>query len=109
MKAIFYFVFSFLLLTSLPAAHADAAEVSQTQAVKQTHSTGEVRKIDLTNRKLTLKHGEIANLDMPPMTMVFVAKDKRLLRKLKVGDSVEFSAIKEQGEFVLTHVRKLKR
>ena len=35
----------------------------------------EVRKIDKDAGKITLKHGEIRNLDMPPMTMVFQVKD----------------------------------
>ena len=34
----------------------------------------EIRKIDLENKKVTLKHGEIKNLDMPGMTMVFQVK-----------------------------------
>ena len=32
---------------------------------------GEIRKVDMDNKKLTIKHGEIKNLDMPGMTMVF--------------------------------------
>ncbi len=40
-------------------------------------SEGEVSKIDKAQSKITLKHGEIKNLDMPGMTMVFQVKDKR--------------------------------
>ena len=36
---------------------------------------GEVRKVDMGSKKITLKHGEIKNLNMPPMTMVFQVKD----------------------------------
>jgi Cu(I)/Ag(I) efflux system protein CusF len=32
---------------------------------------GEIRKIDLKTGKVTLKHGYIPSLDMPPMTMGF--------------------------------------
>lgn len=35
---------------------------------------GEVRKSDKETGKITLRHGEIKHLDMPPMTMVFVAR-----------------------------------
>ena len=44
-----------------------------------------MRKVDIDAKKITLKHGEIKNLDMPPMTMVFQAKDPAVLAKFKVG------------------------
>ena len=52
---------------------------------------GEVRKIDTSANKITLKHGEIKNLDMPPMTMVFQVKDPAILAKVKIGDKVQFT------------------
>lgn len=58
---------------------------------------GEVRKIDLSARKITLKHGEIKNLDMPPMTMVFQVKDPAMLEKVKVGDKVQFTVEDNNG------------
>ncbi len=61
---------------------------------------GEVRKIDLSARKITLKHGEIKSLDMPPMTMVFQVKDPAMLEKVKVGDKVQFTV--ENANGVLT-------
>ena len=65
---------------------------------------GEVRKIDRENRKLTIKHGEIRNLDMPPMTMVFQASDAKLLDGLKVGDKVKFRAEKVDGAYAVTAI-----
>jgi len=53
---------------------------------------GEVRKIDKAAGKITLKHGEIKNLDMPPMSMVFKARDAKLLDQVKPGDKVRFTA-----------------
>ncbi len=58
---------------------------------------GEVRKIDLGAKKITLKHGEIKSLDMPPMTMVFQVKDPTLLAKVKVGDKVQFTVENANG------------
>ena len=58
---------------------------------------GEVRKIDLSAKKITLKHGEIKNLDMPPMTMVFQVKDPAMLEKIKVGDKVQFTVENAHG------------
>jgi Cu/Ag efflux protein CusF len=65
---------------------------------------GEVRKVDAENRKLTLKHGEIRNLGMPGMTMVFQVKDPSMLDALKPGDKVRFRVEKEGAAFVVTRI-----
>jgi Cu/Ag efflux protein CusF len=63
---------------------------------------GVVRKVDRASGKITLKHGEIKNLDMPPMTMVFRLKDKSLLGQLKAGDKVNFTADQDgNGQYVV--------
>lgn len=69
----------------------------------------EVRKIDTENKKLTLKHGEIANLGMPAMTMVFRVKDPAMLDKLKTGDKVKFKAEQIDGAFVVTTIEPAKQ
>jgi Cu(I)/Ag(I) efflux system protein CusF len=68
----------------------------------------EVRKIDTENKKLTLKHGEIANLGMPAMTMVFRVKDPAMLDKLKTGDKVKFKAEQIDGAMVVTAIEPAK-
>jgi Cu(I)/Ag(I) efflux system protein CusF len=65
---------------------------------------GEVRKVDKETGKLTLKHGEIKNLDMPPMTMVFQVKDAALLDKVKAGDKVKFRVEKIASGYVVTAI-----
>jgi Cu/Ag efflux protein CusF len=77
-------------------------------AIAQAMADGEVRKIDKDNKKITLKHGEIKSLDMPPMTMAFQVKDAGLLDKLKPGDKVQFSAVKEGGKITVTDIRAVK-
>jgi Cu/Ag efflux protein CusF len=67
---------------------------------------GEIRKVDKDAKKITIKHGPIANLDMPPMTMVFQVKDPALLDTVKAGDKVRFRAEKEGGAYVVTKVEK---
>lgn len=62
----------------------------------------EVMKIDRPQQKLTLKHGEIRNLDMPPMTMVFRVQDPAMLDAVKVGDKVKFDADKVGGQYTVT-------
>jgi Cu/Ag efflux protein CusF len=68
---------------------------------------GEVRKIDKAQAKITLRHGEIKHLEMPPMTMVFRAKDVKMLETVAVGDKVKFAAEKDgSGNYVVTQIVK---
>ncbi len=67
-------------------------------------SEAEVRKVDKDAGKITLKHGEIKNLDMPPMSMVFQVKDKALLDKVKAGDKVSFTADKVNGAYTVMSI-----
>ncbi|AKJ27140.1 copper-binding protein [Caldimonas brevitalea] len=80
--------------------HATTASTTTADLVE-----GEVRKVDTANKKLTLKHGEIKNLSMPGMTMVFQVKDPSLLDKVKVGDKVRFAAEKSNSAFVVTELQ----
>ena len=66
---------------------------------------GEVRKVDKANRKISLRHGEIKNLGMPPMAMVFEVGDGALIDKLKAGDKVRFKATYEAGKYLVTEIR----
>lgn len=68
----------------------------------------EVRKVDMENKKITLKHGDIKNLDMPGMTMVFQVKDPALLNKVKAGDKIRFRAEKSNGALVVTVIETSK-
>lgn len=69
---------------------------------------GEVRKIDKENKKITIRHGEITNLEMPGMTMVFQVKEPAILDTLKSGDKVRFSAEKLDGGIVVTKIEPAK-
>lgn len=69
---------------------------------------GEVRKVDKENNKVTLKHGDIKNLDMPAMTMVFSVQDPAMLDKLKAGDKVQFHVENVNGKFTVTHIEATK-
>lgn len=82
------------------AAALGGAAMAQAKA----QAEGEVRKLDKSTGKITLRHGEIRNLDMPPMTMVFTAKDPALLDKVQVGDKVKFHAEKEGAQYVVTEL-----
>ncbi|MDH4093365.1 MAG: copper-binding protein [Betaproteobacteria bacterium] len=69
---------------------------------------GEIRKVDKDAQKLTIKHGEIKSLDMPPMTMVFRVKNAQMLEAVKAGDKVKFDAQKEGGQYVVTRIERAK-
>ena len=85
------------------AAHA-AADAATSTAM----TAGEVKKIDKEAGKITLKHEDIKNLDMPGMTMVFQVTDKAMLDKVQAGDKVKFVADKQQGKLVVTDIQPIK-
>ena len=80
------------------------ALAATTVAAQSTEA--EVRKVDAAQGKLTLKHGEIRHLDMPPMTMVFRVSDPKLLDGLAVGDKLRVDIAKVDGQYTVTALRK---
>ena len=96
--------FSSLFSGSVVAQTAPVQATMETSA-KPGLTDGEVRKIDKDAGKLTLKHGEIKHLEMPPMTMVFVVKDKSMLDTVKAGDKVRFMVIEEKGQMLVTDLQ----
>ena len=88
-----------------PAKATAAATTAGSGAAAADMTDGEVRKIDIEAGKVTLKHADIKNLDMPGMTMVFVVKDKAMLDKLKAGDKVKFRAVNDAGKFTVTEIQ----
>jgi len=69
---------------------------------------GEVRKVDRSQGKLTLRHGPLPNLDMPAMTMVFRVADPKMLEAVKEGDKVRFTAERLDGAIVVTTLQPAK-
>ena len=91
-----------------PATAPAAQDNSRgTSADQSDLSEGEITRWDPRTLKLTLKHGEIKNLEMPPMTMVFRVADAGVLGDLKPGDKVRFQAEKRPpGTYHVTHIEK---
>ncbi|HSI47952.1 MAG TPA: copper-binding protein [Ideonella sp.] len=71
-------------------------------------SQGEIKNIDKDNAKLTIKHGELKNIGMPAMTMVFRVKDPAMLTQVKVGDQIHFVAEKVGGALTVTTLQVAK-
>lgn len=69
---------------------------------------GEIRRVDRSAAKLTIRHGEIPGLDMPPMTMVFQVKDASLIDKVKAGDRVRFRVEKSGVTYVVTEIEPVR-
>ena len=99
-------------LTQAPAAaatdshsgHHPAAAASTTPQAEL--SEGEITRWDPRTLRLTLKHGEIKNLEMPPMTMVFRVADASVVGDLKPGDKVRFRAEQVSGAY---HVQRIEK
>ena len=89
-------------LLALAGALFSGAVLAQATALAE----GEVRKVDKDAKKITIKHGPMPALDMPPMTMVFQVKDPAFLEQVKAGDKVKFEAQKLGGAYTVTSLHK---
>lgn len=104
------------LAAAVGSAHAQARPASaaadhaahRPATAGAPRSDGEVRKVDKAQGKLTLRHGPLDHLGMPPMTMVFRVAEPQLLDGLKEGDKVKFSAEKRNGAFTVTAIEPAK-
>ena len=104
MKKGMHFAIAFTL--AFPAAFALAADSHAGHAAHAAHaahnaamSEGEIKRIDNKAGKVTIKHGPLANLGMPPMTMTFGVKDAAQLEGFKTGDKIRFVAEKNGGRY----------
>jgi Cu/Ag efflux protein CusF len=76
---------------STPAPQAKAAAVTRPKSTLPLVE-GEIRKLDAATGLIVLKHGDIPNLGMPPMTMGYQVAAKSMLSGFKAGDKVRFQA-----------------
>jgi len=89
-------IVALLLAASLPAFAQQLAD-------------GEIRKLDKKAGTVTIKHGPIPSIDMPPMTMVFEVKDRAMLDRVKAGDKVRFQAeMGSGGKTIVTQIEPAK-
>jgi len=92
-------------MKKLPILLATLTTCAMAMAQAPTAS-GEVTKIDKAGARITLKHGEIKSLDMPPMTMVYRVRPPSLMEGVAVGDRVRFVAERIDGNFTVTALAK---
>jgi Cu/Ag efflux protein CusF len=93
----------------VPAAPSQpAAQAQATLAPARDLPTvsGTVEKVDSAAGKITIDHGPIPNLNMEQMTMVFRAGDPAMLKQVRQGDKVRFSADRVNGQLTVTKMQK---
>lgn len=68
---------------------------------------GVVVSVDRAASAITISHGPLHHLGMPPMTMGFRLDQPALLGMLNVGDKVKFHADIRDGAFVATKIERM--
>lgn len=89
-----------------PAMHAGADAKATAPAVTLPAVSGKITKVDEAAGKITIDHQAIPNLSMEAMTMVFKASDPALLKAVKSGDTVKFTADKVNGQLTVMSIQK---
>lgn len=90
----------------MPVMLASALVGHATDAGSDDWALAEIRRVDVPNKRMTLKHGEIKSLDMPPMTMVFYVEDAALLEGLQAGDQVRVRVRLDGKRYVVTAITR---
>jgi Cu/Ag efflux protein CusF len=92
-------------------AGADASHMQLAQAATAASaewSAGEVKKVDKEAGKVTIKHGALPKLDMPPMIMSYRVKDNAMLDQLQPGDKIKFDVERAGEKYTVTGIEKVK-
>jgi Cu/Ag efflux protein CusF len=90
------------LSTGAAAQMSSMAPMAAASVAPGAMSEGEIKNVDKDAGKLTIRHGELKNLGMPGMTMVFRVKDPAMLSQVKVGDKIHFVAEKVNGALTVS-------
>lgn len=104
-----------LLVTAPYPGSVLAQDGAQRRSAPGTHASeelplvnGEVRRIDRPNRKLTIRHEAIPNLNMEGMTMVFGVVEPKLLDDLEPGDRIRFTVRCEEGRMMVMRIERVR-
>ena len=87
------------------AAVLVAALMAAPVMAQQATANGEVRRISTAEKKITIKHGAISELELPAMTLVYLI-DEDLLVGIAPGDLVKFTAERKEGDYVIINLKK---
>ena len=75
----------------MPAMGGKDMPAKKGEATKAATATGTVTAVNTGNRKVTLDHGPIADINWPAMKMEFSVAPSVDLSKVKTGDRVQFT------------------
>jgi len=92
-----------MAISPMPAALAHEGETHNLPVV-----AGKVVKVDQAGGMITIDHAAIPNLQMDAMTMVFKAADPAMVKDVKPGDAIKFTAEKVNGQLTVTEIEKAK-
>jgi Cu(I)/Ag(I) efflux system protein CusF len=93
---------------SYATSHGAAQSAPHADQKASASTDGEVRRVNKETKKITIRHGPIAHLEMPAMTMVFQVSDPAMLEQVKAGDKIKFAADKVGGAYTVTHIEPAK-
>lgn len=94
-----------LIARAVVAALALTSFYSVTAIAREATASGEVRRLDAQAGKITIKHGAIAGLQLPAMTLVYQI-DAALLAGIQPGDQVKFTAKRENDQYIVIKISK---
>jgi len=107
-----FYALALMAAALLPTAPAFGQSTSKADESKPAGGMplvkAEVLKVDAAKGLVVLKHEDLPNLAMPPMTMGFDVVDKAMLNGIKTGDKVLFQAEMRQGKAVVTELKPRK-
>lgn len=79
------------------AGHMQAAKANPDAAPAE----GTIKKVDKAAGRITIAHGPLENIGMPPMTMAFRTADPAMLEQVAPGDKIRFTANRVKGVFIV--------
>jgi Cu(I)/Ag(I) efflux system protein CusF len=111
MKHLFWITLLAALGAGTAFAHHESGGQHPTQtqvpaaSQKSTKGTGLIQQIDRDKGVITIKHGPLQGLNMPPMTMSFLVKDKAMLSSLQPLQKVDFELTYDGRQYLITSIR----
>lgn len=85
-------------MSGKPSAAKTSASAALTEA--------EVKNVDAVKGMVTLKHGALENVGMPPMTMAFKAKNAAMVKQVHEGDKVKVRVENVNGRLTIVKMEK---
>jgi Cu/Ag efflux protein CusF len=85
-------------MSGKPAATKTSTNAALTDA--------EVKNVDTASGMVTLKHGALENVGMPPMTMAFKTRDAAMVKQVHEGDKVKVRVENVNGTLTIVKMEK---